>query len=107
MYGGGYGYGGSYGSVYGGGYSSSSSSEPVQDATGSVRIRVKPSAAQVYLDGTLMGLVDQFDGLTSHLAATAGRHEIEIRADGYEPMTLTVDVEADRTITARGSLKKH
>lgn len=101
MYGGGYGYGG-----YSGGYSSSWDTPEPREATGAIRVRVKPSNAQLYLDGTLMGVVDQFDGLTTHLAAPAGRHEIEIRADGYEPLKLFVNVEEDRTVTARGSMKK-
>jgi hypothetical protein len=97
-----YGYGGG---SSGGGYSSSRGSQ-VAEPTGSVRLRVKPGSGQVYLDGTMIGLVDNFDGLTSHLAATAGRHEIEVRADGYEPLKISVTVERDKTITARGSLKK-
>jgi hypothetical protein len=97
-----------YASAYGyggGGYSSSRESEG-QGPTGFVRLRVKPSNGKVYLDGTMIGIVDDFDGLTSHLAAPAGRHEIEIRADGYESLKISVDVDADRTVTARGSLKK-
>ena len=58
------------------------------------------------LDGTLMGIVDEFDGLSSHLAATVGRHELEIRADGYAPLKVLVTVEEDKTVTARGSMKK-
>jgi hypothetical protein len=97
-----YGYGGG---SSGGGYSSSRGSER-PEPTGTVRLRVKPSQGKVYLDGAMIGIVDDFDGLGSHLAATAGRHDIEIRADGYEPLKLTVNVEADKTITARGSLKR-
>ena len=97
-----YGYGGG---SSGGGYSSlRGSMEP--EPTGSVRLRVKPANAKVYLDGTMIGVVDDFDGLSGHLAATAGGHEIEIRADGYASLKISVNVEADKTITARGSLKK-
>jgi hypothetical protein len=104
-YGNGYGYDGG---LAGGSSSGSSSSSNDSDLTetGSVRLRVKPSEAQVYLDGTLVGKVDDFDGLTSHLAARVGRHQIELRADGYQPLTLTVDVEANKTLTTRASLKK-
>ena len=97
-----YGYGGG---SSGGGYSSSRGSM-APEPTGSLRLRVKPAQGKVYLDGTLIGVVDDFDGLTSHLAAAAGRHEIEIRADGYEPLKINVNIEADKTVTARGSLKK-
>jgi hypothetical protein len=99
-----YGFGG-YGGSYSNTYSSPRESER-NDATGSIRLRVKPSNAQVYLDGTLMGVVDQFDGLTTHLAAPAGTHELQIRADGYDALTMSVNVKEDRTVTARGNLKK-
>jgi hypothetical protein len=101
-YGDGYGGGGGYG----GDSSSSSSSESEIGETGSIRLRVKPSEADVYLDGTRIGKVDDFDGLTSHLTARAGRHQIELRADGYQPLTLTVEVEAHKTLTTRASMTK-
>lgn len=103
-----YGYGGfGYSGGGTGGYAPSSEGSVPREATGSVRLRVKPAHAKVYLDGTLMGTVDEFDGLTSHLAATAGRHEIEVRADGYAPMKLFVNVIEDRTVTARGRMRKN
>lgn len=74
--------------------------------TGSVRLRVNPKEAKVYVDGALVGVVDEFDGLSHHLDLQPGRHEIEVRADGYQPLTLDVQVQEGRTTTARGSLKK-
>jgi hypothetical protein len=107
----GYGGGGAYGAGGGSsndkGYSSSLSTRPERpEITGSVRLRVNPNQAKVYIDGTLMGTVDQFDGLTGHLATAAGAHEFEFRADGYRSTTVTVDVEANKTITVRASLDK-
>jgi hypothetical protein len=102
----GYGYGGVAMNAYGYGSSSATEASP-RAATGSVRVRVSPRQAKVYVDGTLMGTVDEFDGLRNHLATTAGAHEIEIRADGYQPLTLPVNVDEDKTVTVRGSLKKN
>jgi hypothetical protein len=73
---------------------------------GSLRLKVKPSHARVYVDGALVGTVDDFDGLAHHLDLEPGRHELEIRADGYAPYTTDVTVEAGRTRTARASLEK-
>jgi hypothetical protein len=73
---------------------------------GSVRLRVDPKDAKVYVDGALAGIVDEFDGLTDHLQLEAGAHEIELRADGYETTTVTVDVDAGKTRTARVNLKR-
>ena len=103
-----YGGGGGYyssGSGSSSSYSSSSRDSEPENA-GSLRIRVNPAQAKVYLDGTLIGTADEFDGLSNHLAAEAGTHQLELRADGYEPFTTTVKVEPGKTITARASLKK-
>lgn len=86
-------------------YSSSIGSQ-APELTGSLRLRVNPSHAKVYIDGTLVGTVNDFNGLGSHLAATAGTHQIEFRADGYETLTITVKVAADKTLTERATLKK-
>jgi len=92
-YGGGGGYGG-----YSGDYRSI--------ATGSIRLRVSPDSAKVYIDGTLMGAASDFSGLTHHLEVPAGQHQLELRADGYETYQGTVDVDAGRTMTERVTLNK-
>lgn len=95
-YGYGYGYGG------GGGYSSAS--EP--SLTGSIRLKANLSTAKVYVDGTLMGTVDDFDGLSGHLALAGGMHQLELRADGYQTFSADINVAVGKTITERVSLKK-
>ena len=72
---------------------------------GSLRLRVSPRTAQVWVNGALAGEVDDFDGLSSHLDIAEGRHAIEFRADGYQPVSFDVDVAAGRTRTVRVSLK--
>lgn len=49
----------------------------------SARIEVKPRDAQVYLDGYLVGMVDQFDGVFQRLDLPTGEHEIEVYLRGY------------------------
>src|SRR5262249_17270779 len=82
-YGYGYGYPDGYGGypwygrsigVYGGGYSGydtgssgGSDNQYAYHETGSIRLRASPSTAKVYIDGALMGIVDDFDGLGHHL----------------------------------------
>ena len=93
-----YGYG--YGNPYGYGaynnppdYSSStayadpnSAPAPAPRQVGSLRIKAKPANAQVYIDGVLVGNVDDFDGLTNHLELDAGPHQMQIKAEGYRPL---------------------
>ncbi len=73
---------------------------------GSLRLRVSPRNAKVYVDGALAGIVDEFDGLTSHLRIPAGRHQLEFRLDGYETTAMEVTVEDGKTRTERASLKR-
>ena len=99
-----YGYGG------GGGYYSRDDRDDHADnrqPTGSIRVRANPRHARVYIDGALVGTVDEFDGLGDHLEIEAGRHQIELRADGYESYSSEVSVRAGRTMTERANLKKN
>ena len=75
-------------------------------AMGSIRLRASPSNAKVYVDGTLMGIVDDFDGLSNHLDLSAGQHTLELRADGYETYSGTINVLLGKTMTERVTLKK-
>jgi hypothetical protein len=74
-------------------------------AYGGVRITDAPPDAQVFVDGYYMGIVDDFDGLTQHLNLTAGPHQIEIRAAGYQPIAFNVNVQPGRTITYRAPIQ--
>ena len=74
--------------------------------TGSIRLRASPSSASVYIDGALVGKVDEFDGFTDHLELDGGMHQLELRAEGYETYRGQIDVEVGKTLTERISLKK-
>jgi hypothetical protein len=73
---------------------------------GSLRLRVNPSHARVYVDGALAGVASEFGGLSNHLDLPAGLHDIEFRADGYATLKIQVDVRAGRTQTERLKLEK-
>lgn len=95
-----YGYGGA---TVGGSY------EPLRDDArpiGSVRLRMNPRDAKVYVDGALVGTVDDFDGLRDHLDLESGAHELEVRADGYQSYRSEVVVRPGKTVTERAKLKK-
>jgi len=106
----GYGYGGGYGGGYGyesyqgggGGYGSSSSYRGV----GSMRLKVKPANAQVYVDGYYTGVVDSYDGAFQKLGIEAGSHKVEVRAEGYEPVQFDVMIAPGETVTYKGELKR-
>ena len=101
----GHGYGG-YGHGYGGygrydyGYSNE----------GDVRIEVDPKESrediQVYVDEGHAGVVDDFDGIFQRLYLPQGKHEIEIRLDGYKTVRLSIFVSPVKTIHIRERMEQ-
>ena len=49
----------------------------------SARLEMKPRDAQVYVDGYLVGRVDEFDGVFQRLDLPTGEHEIEVHMPGH------------------------
>jgi hypothetical protein len=105
MYGyGGYGMAGYGASPYYGGGGGSYRSRGYD--TGSLRLKVAPRDAKVYVDGYFVGVVDSFDGAFQKLAVESGTHRVEIRADGFEPAQFEIMVTPGETITYKGELKR-
>jgi hypothetical protein len=69
-------------------------------------LKIKPSSAAVYVDGNYAGVVDDFNGIFQRMHLDAGPHRIEVRAPGYETLAFDVRIEAERTTTYKGELKK-
>lgn len=101
-------YYGWYGMSYGGGGGNRRDYRDDENRgnTGSLRLKVNPSQAKVYIDGVLQGVVDDFDGLKSPLDVTEGSHQLEIRGEGFVTLKDEINIEAGKTQTYRGSLKK-
>jgi hypothetical protein len=81
----------------------SSSAKPDK---GILRLNVKPYDAEVHVDGVLVGKANHFEGVFHKLRLDAGVHHLELRASGYEPLTVNVRIEAGESMTYRGSLEK-
>jgi hypothetical protein len=88
------------------GYGVSAAAPKSKSTTGSVRLRVAPSTAKVYIDDALAGTVDDFNGLTNHLEIEGGPHVLKLVADGYRTYMGDFKVETGRTVTVRIDLKK-
>jgi hypothetical protein len=93
-----YGYGG-----YGGGYAPTYSESDYD--TGSLKLKVKPRDAQVYVDGYFTGIVDDYDGVLQRLRLRSGGHRVEVRAEGMQPAIFDVLIVAGETVTYRAELK--
>jgi hypothetical protein len=55
----------------------------VYDDTSSIRIQVKPSQTEVFVDGYYAGTVDDFDGVFQRLHVPPGEHEITLYLEGH------------------------
>lgn len=75
-------------------------------ADGSLKLKVSPRQAEVLVDGYFAGAVDDFDGLFQRLRLEPGPHRIEIRLDGYEPLSFEVRILPDRTVTYKGEMRR-
>ena len=107
-YGHGYGYGG-YGRYGYGGYGSHGYGANRYSNQGAVRIEVNPKDSrdeiEVYVDEAHAGVVDDFDGAFQRLYLPPGKHEIEIRLDGYQPIRMAIFVSAGSTYHIRGRME--
>jgi hypothetical protein len=101
---GGYGYGG-YGYGYGYNYGYDRGDRNYQ-GYGSLKLKVKPKDAEVYVDGYYVGQVNDFDGIFQHLDLDNGTHRIEIRAEGYQPLVRELQIEPGRTVTLENELRR-
>jgi hypothetical protein len=75
-------------------------------AFGGIRLDLSQRNAEVYVDGYLVGTVDDFDGTFQQVKLDPGAHRIEIRAPGYESTSFDVKIEAGRTINYRTDLRQ-
>jgi hypothetical protein len=91
---------------YGSGYGAYSSQVYGGHDQGSLKLKVKPRNAKVYVDGFYAGVVDEFDGAFQKLTLNGGRHKVELRADGYETTEFDVLITPEQTVTFAGDMKK-
>ena len=63
-----------------------------------------PYDAAVFVDGTYVGTASMFDGRSQPLTLAAGRHRIELQAQGYAPIAFDVNVVPGQVIPYQGGL---
>jgi len=71
-----------------------------------VRLEVKPSEAEVYVDGYYAGVVDDFNGTFQRLRVPPGEHDIELYLDGYRSLRRKVYLTPDRTFKLKASMER-
>jgi hypothetical protein len=69
-------------------------------------LKVKPRDAKVYVDGYLVGAVNDMDGVFQKLPLNAGHHRVQVKADGYAAQEFDVMITPGETATFEGDLKR-
>ena len=72
---------------------------------GGVALEVGPFDADVFVDGSYAGHVEDFDGSVQPLTLVAGTHRIEVQAPGYAPLVFDVTIQPGQVIPYRGDLR--
>lgn len=77
---------------------------PAAPATGRLHLEVEPAGLpQLFVDGAYVGTLDD---LHHQIDLAPGIRQIELRAAGFETLTLDVHMAAGRDITYRGALEE-
>jgi hypothetical protein len=80
--------------------------QSAQANTGGLSFEITPSDARVIVDGQDLGSVGEFTPTSQPLGLPAGRHHVEIVANGYHTMSSDVDVLAGQVIPFRGTMER-
>jgi LEA14-like dessication related protein len=65
----------------------------------SVKLKIKPDSASVFLDGVYVGMAGEFDGKPDRLNVTEGKHTLIFKAKGYK--TYKVNIQMTNGMTAK------
>ena len=80
---------------------------PGSNLYGGVSLEISPYDADVFVDGTYAGKVEDFDGTEQPLTLVYGTHRIEVQAPGYAPLVVDVAVQPGQVIPYRGDLRRY
>jgi hypothetical protein len=72
---------------------------------GGLSFEITPSHAQVYVDGTYVGLASNFGPQSLPLTLKAGTHHVELRAARYQTLAFDADVVAGQVMPYQGTLQ--
>jgi hypothetical protein len=79
---------------------------PAYDYASEVRVLATPREAEVYVDGYLVGTVDDFDGWSQRLRLQPGEHEIELYLEGYRSVRQKTLFRPGETYKIRAVLER-
>lgn len=75
------------------------------ERVGSARLQVTPREAEVYVDGYLVGTVDDFDGFLQRLDVPAGEHDLTLYLEGYRTVHQKVLFRPGSTVKITATME--
>jgi hypothetical protein len=78
---------------------------PAQGQYGGLSFQITPANAAVLVDGVYVGTSAQFTATTQPLTLAPGRHHVELRAEGYQPMTFDANVAPGQVLPYQGAMQ--
>lgn len=93
----GFGWGWPYGGAYPYYYPYAPYAAGGYDASASLRLDVTPKEAEVYVDGYMVGSVDDFDGTFQRLRLPPGAHELTLYRDGFKTVHQSLRLASGST----------
>ena len=74
-------------------------------AESTARLLVTPKDTEVYVDGYLAGIVDDFDGVLQGLRLPSGSHTIELHREGHRPIRQEIHLSPGATYKVRHTME--
>jgi hypothetical protein len=71
-----------------------------------VRLQVKPRDAEVFVDGYIVGIVDDYDGSFQQLPLAPGEHQIVLYRDGYRTVRQTIMLRPGDTYKVKYEMER-
>lgn len=78
---------------------------PYWGVVSDARLMVKPRNTEVYVDGALAGVVDQYDGVFQSLTLAPGTHQISLYLDGHKRRDTNLYVAPGSTVKLRHTME--
>jgi PEGA domain-containing protein len=75
------------------------------DPAASLRLQVTPRHAEVFVDGSYAGTVDDFDGSFQRLRLYPGDHTVEVFLPGHRTLMQRIYLQPGKTFTVRAALQ--
>ncbi len=72
---------------------------------GALDLDIRPETAEIYIDGSYVGVADQFDGFPTYLWLEEGTYEIAFYKEGYETIFRQYTIYPGVTIDVRDRMR--